>query len=54
YARRSRRFMDTYHKGLSGNQAAWATKIYKGHRVLPNSILAKLGNAGLIIPLISN
>ncbi|KAG2071495.1 hypothetical protein BDR04DRAFT_1016009 [Suillus decipiens] len=41
------KFMDAYHKGLTGKQAAWATKIYKGHRVLPNSILVELENAGL-------
>ncbi|KAG2079839.1 uncharacterized protein F5147DRAFT_591979 [Suillus discolor] len=47
YACRSHRFMDGYHKGLTGKQAAWATKIYKGYQVLPNSILAELENAGL-------
>jgi hypothetical protein len=42
FAIRSRRFMDAYHKGLSGSQAAWAAKKYRGHRVLPSSILAEL------------
>ncbi|OJA16043.1 hypothetical protein AZE42_13160 [Rhizopogon vesiculosus] len=32
---RSSRFMDAYHKGLNGSQAAWAAKKYRGHRVLP-------------------
>ena len=39
--------MDAYHKGLTGKEAAWATKIYKGHRVLPDSILTEFENAGL-------
>ncbi|KAH7928301.1 hypothetical protein BV22DRAFT_1005279, partial [Leucogyrophana mollusca] len=36
---RSRRFIDAYQKGLNGKQAAWAVKKYRGHRVLPDSIL---------------
>ncbi|KAG1811337.1 hypothetical protein EV424DRAFT_1515609 [Suillus variegatus] len=44
----SRRFMDAYHKGLNGSQAAWAAKKYRGHRVLPDSILTEL-DAALII-----
>ncbi|KAG1719221.1 hypothetical protein EDB19DRAFT_1648534 [Suillus lakei] len=47
YARCSRRFMNAYQIGLSGKQAAWATKKYRGHRVLPNSILAELEKAGI-------
>ncbi|KAJ3716723.1 hypothetical protein DFJ43DRAFT_1134541 [Lentinula guzmanii] len=31
FARRSRRFMDAYHQGLTGKQAAWAGKKYHGH-----------------------
>ena len=38
YARRSQRFLDAYRKRLSGKQAAWAAKKYRGHRVLPDSI----------------
>ena len=45
YARRSRRFNNTYQKGLTGKQAAWATKKYRGHRVLPDSILVELEEA---------
>ncbi|KAG0693813.1 hypothetical protein DFH29DRAFT_815965 [Suillus ampliporus] len=44
---RSRRFMDAYKKGLTGKQAAWASKKYRGHRVLPHTILAELEKAGL-------
>ncbi|KAI0039257.1 hypothetical protein FA95DRAFT_1585324 [Auriscalpium vulgare] len=42
FATRARRFVDAYHKGLNGAQAAWAAKKYRGHRVLPNDILQKL------------
>jgi len=39
---RSLRFMDAYHKGLNGKQAAWASKQCRGHRVLPETIMAEL------------
>jgi hypothetical protein len=42
FATRSRRFMDAYEKGLNGKQAAWASRKYRGHRVLPNDILEEL------------
>lgn len=29
------RFADGYRKGLDGEEAAWATKKFRGHRVLP-------------------
>ena len=31
--------MDAYEKGLDGKQAMWASKKYRGHRVLPERIL---------------
>jgi hypothetical protein len=34
--------MDAYRKGLNGKQAAWASKRYRGHRTLPDSILDEL------------
>ena len=34
-------FIDAYAKGLQGKGAAWAAKKYRGHWVLPESILAK-------------
>ncbi|OAX36775.1 hypothetical protein K503DRAFT_743810 [Rhizopogon vinicolor AM-OR11-026] len=37
-----------YNKGLNGSQAAWAAKKYRGHRVLPSSILAELDAAKII------
>ncbi|KAH7917404.1 hypothetical protein BV22DRAFT_1108579 [Leucogyrophana mollusca] len=42
FANRSSRFIDAYHKGLNGKQAAWANKRYRGHCVLPESILKEL------------
>ena len=42
---RSRRFMDGYQRGLNGKQAAWASKKYRGHRVLPESIMRELDKA---------
>ncbi|KAF9476050.1 hypothetical protein BDN70DRAFT_812885 [Pholiota conissans] len=38
----SLRFMDAYRRGLNGRQAAWASRGYRGHRVLPNDILEEL------------
>ena len=35
-------FMDAYRKGLSGAEAAWATKKYRGHRKIPDDILLQL------------
>jgi hypothetical protein len=32
--------MHLYHEGLSGKDAAWACKEYKGHRVIPKALLA--------------
>ncbi|KAG2153113.1 uncharacterized protein EDB93DRAFT_1249026 [Suillus bovinus] len=42
FAMRSARFIDAYQKGLNGTQAAWAIKKYRGHRVLPQSIMEEL------------
>ncbi|KAJ3924648.1 MAG: hypothetical protein NXY57DRAFT_907893 [Lentinula lateritia] len=47
FARRSRRFMDAYHRGLSGKQAAWAGKMYHGHCVLPDSLMKDMEVANL-------
>ncbi|KAI0371845.1 hypothetical protein BV20DRAFT_941233 [Pilatotrama ljubarskyi] len=44
---RAHRFMDAYHRGLNGKQAAWAAKKYSSHRVLPNTILAELDREGV-------
>ena len=37
--------MDAYRKGLNGLQAAWAAKKYRGHRVIPATLLADLEKA---------
>ncbi|KAJ8090988.1 hypothetical protein PM082_024912 [Marasmius tenuissimus] len=42
FATRSLWFMDAYRKGLNGNQAAWAARKYRGHRVIPEIILEEL------------
>ncbi|KAG2086776.1 hypothetical protein BD769DRAFT_1370955 [Suillus cothurnatus] len=48
FAMRSRHFMDTYHRGLNRKQDAWAAKRYRGHRVLPDSILSELDAAKIL------
>jgi len=48
FANRSRRFMDAYSRGLNGRQAAWASRKYRGHRVLPESIMVELERAGVV------
>ena len=40
--------MDAYEKGLSGKQAAWVSKKYRGHRVLPETILNELEKANVL------
>ena len=45
FANRSYQFMDAYSKGLNGRQAAWAARKYRGHRVLPTSIMDELEKA---------
>lgn len=45
YATRSLRFMDAYRKGLNGKQVAWAAKKYRGHRMIPDTILQDLEKA---------
>ena len=47
-ATRSHRFMDAYEQGLNGHQAAWAARKYRGHRVLPVSIMKDLEKAGIV------
>jgi hypothetical protein len=40
--------MDAYQKGLNGKQAVWASKKYRGHRVLPESIMMELEKANVV------
>ena len=37
--------MDAYAKGLKGKGATWAAKKYRGHWVLPESILQEFDEA---------
>ncbi|KAJ7461078.1 hypothetical protein FB451DRAFT_1498191, partial [Mycena latifolia] len=39
FAMCSDRFIDAYQKGLDGSKAAWASKRYCGHQVLPKNIM---------------
>ena len=48
FANHSLWFMDAYDCGLNGRQAAWASRKYRGHRVLPNDILEELGKEGIM------
>jgi len=48
FANRSRRFMDAYCRGLNGRQAAWASRRYRDHRVLPEGIMAELEKAKFV------
>jgi hypothetical protein len=47
FATRSYQFMDAYENGLNGKQAAWASRKYRGHRVLPNNILEEFEQANV-------
>jgi len=40
--------MDAYMKGLNGQQAAWAARKYKGHCVLPESLMDDLEKANIV------
>lgn len=40
--------MDAYTHNLSGKQAVWAAKKYRGHRVLPESLLDDLEKADML------
>ncbi|KAJ7852102.1 hypothetical protein B0H13DRAFT_1643577, partial [Mycena leptocephala] len=48
FANRSMRFMDAYLKGLTGAQAAWAARKYRGHRTVPESLMDDMEAAGLL------
>ncbi|KAI6109934.1 hypothetical protein F5141DRAFT_1004149, partial [Pisolithus sp. B1] len=42
FSNHSKQFLDAYQQGLNGKQAAWASKRYQGHQVLPEGILKEL------------
>jgi hypothetical protein len=41
------RFMDAYTKGLTGAQAAWASRTYPGHRTNPDKLMDDMEAAGV-------
>jgi hypothetical protein len=43
-----REVMDAYEKELSRTQAAWASKKYCGHHVLPETIMRELVKANIV------
>ncbi|KAH9904639.1 uncharacterized protein BXZ73DRAFT_61922 [Epithele typhae] len=45
FCSRSLRFMQHYHDGLNGAEAAWAAKKYSSHRVLPPGIILERADA---------
>ena len=48
FAVQSARFVDGYHRGLTRKQAAWASKKYRGHHTLPESVMEALDKAELL------
>jgi hypothetical protein len=40
--------MDAYEQGLNGRQAAWAARKYRGHHVLPVSIMNDMEKEGIV------
>ncbi|EJF55475.1 hypothetical protein DICSQDRAFT_73804 [Dichomitus squalens LYAD-421 SS1] len=48
FSTRALRFADAYTKGLNGKQAAWASRKYKSHRVIPETIFEELTKAGIL------
>jgi len=48
FATHSQWFMDAYKHGLSGRQAVWAEKKYRGHQVLLLNILEELEKEGIV------
>ncbi|KAJ7737587.1 hypothetical protein DFH07DRAFT_752985, partial [Mycena maculata] len=48
FCNRSLRYVDAYAKGLNGREAAYATKIYRGHRAIPNDYLHDFEQSGAI------
>jgi hypothetical protein len=45
YANRSARYIDAYLKGLTGADAIWVNRKYRGHRTLPANILSEIKKA---------
>ena len=47
FSRRSQRFTDAYNRGLTGSEATWANKTYRGHRTLPTTLMVDMEKANL-------
>jgi len=47
YAHQSQRFIDAYYHGLDGKQVAWASRKYRGHWMMPETIMDDLEKVGL-------
>ena len=45
FANRSSQFMNAYSRGLNGRQAVWAARKYRGHRILPATIMDEVERA---------
>ena len=45
FANQSHRVMDAYSRGLNGRQPAGAARKYRGHRILPETIMDELEKA---------
>ena len=45
FSTRTWRFVDAYHVGLSGARAAWASRVYRGHRMFPENIVQEAEKA---------
>jgi hypothetical protein len=37
--------MDAYEKGLNGREAAWAARKYRGHRIIPETLMVDMEKA---------
>ncbi|KAJ7482045.1 hypothetical protein B0H11DRAFT_1724088, partial [Mycena galericulata] len=48
FCNRSLRYADAYAKGLNGREAAYATKIYRGHKAIPTDYLLDFVKSGAI------
>jgi len=42
YANRAARFISAYAGGLTGADLKWVNKPYRGHRILPPSMIAQI------------
>ncbi|KAJ7913428.1 hypothetical protein B0H13DRAFT_1612550 [Mycena leptocephala] len=48
FCNRSLLYADAYSEGLNGREAAYATKVYRGHRAIPTDYLRDFELSGAI------